>query len=92
MSFPDSTQSDHSQASDPQQKAAGRCRLKPRQLSPLLRQVIVDQFSACHSTEDIAEELRIPARTVADVLLLEALRRPIQPGGASMQQVLRRTA
>ncbi len=71
----------------------GKVRIKPRQLSQILRQVIIDRFRACHSTEDIAEELRIPARTVTDVVLAEALRRPPQPErGNAMPVLVRRQA
>lgn len=67
------------QVTDDNGPKQGRARVKPGQLSLILRQVIVDRFAACHSTEDIAEELRIPVRTVTDVVLAEALRKPIQP-------------
>lgn len=81
------------EAVEPQRKAAGRSRVKPRHLSQVLRQCIVDQFRACHSTEDIAEALGIPARTVADVLIAEALRKPLQPErGLNLPALLRRTA
>jgi hypothetical protein len=86
-------QSGEVQAVDTAGRRAGKARVKPRHLSTILRQVIVDQFRACHSTEDIAEDLKIPARTVSDVLLAEALRRPLQPErGAAMPVMVRRTA
>lgn len=74
-------------------KEVGRVRVKPRQLSQILRQVIIDRFDACHSTEEIAEELRIPVRTVSDVILHDTRRK--QPGTAPSSArpfVVRRTA
>lgn len=85
-------QSPNPQAIEPAANGAGRARVKPRQLSPILRQVIVDRFAACHSTEDIAEELRIPARTVTDVVLVAALRKPEKPEGHPLPFLARRSA
>jgi len=83
------TQSELSQPVENTSRVPGRVRVKPRQLSPLLKQIIVERFRAVHSSEDIAEELRIPARTVSDVLLVEALRRAPEP---YRPLALRRTA
>jgi len=58
-----------SQPAELKSRKSGRTRVTARQLSPILRQLIVDRFHACHSTEDIAEELRVPARTVTDVVI-----------------------
>ena len=53
---------------------SGKCRVKARHLSPILRQVICDSFRAKRSSEDVADDLHLPVRTVTDTLLLEAFR------------------
>jgi hypothetical protein len=63
-------------------KRAGKPRVKPRHLTPILRRMIVEQFTARQSSEDVAEELGIPVRTVTDVVLLEVARK-----GPVMQQL-----
>jgi hypothetical protein len=68
-----------SQPLDSAPPKAGRARVKARHLSPLLQTVIVDSFQAKRSSEDVADELRIPARTIADVVLLEVLRQLRKP-------------
>jgi len=57
------------------EKRTGKSWVKPRHLSRLTRQLILDQFAACQSSEDVAEAFRLPARTVSDVLSYEAMRR-----------------
>lgn len=56
-------------------KRTGKSRVKPRHLSRLTRQLILDQFAAVRSSEDVAEAFRLPVRTVSDVIGYEALRR-----------------
>lgn len=75
-------------------KSRRNSRVKPRQLSPILHQVIIDQFKATRSTEDVAEALCIPVRTVTDVVLAAILRMAPQPdrGGGFGAMPLRRTA
>ena len=71
------TQSGDSQAVETATPKTGKSRerVKARHLSPLLRQVILDRFAATMSSEDVAEELRIPARTVTDVVVAAMVRR-----------------
>ncbi len=90
----DGSSTDNSQTAETVQRKKGRARVKARQLSRIIRQVIVDQFSATHSTEDIAEELGIPARTVTDVVIAELMRRQPQPERGNRMQplVMRRSA
>lgn len=64
-----------SQAIEPVANRAGKSRVKPRHLSPLLKRIIVEQFAARQSSEDVAEEMRLPVRTVDDVIKLAILRR-----------------
>lgn len=59
---------------EPKGHGTGRNRAKARHLSQIVRQVILDEFAATRSTEDVAESLRLPARTVSDVVLLELMR------------------
>lgn len=66
-------QADGAERADSSAPKAGKSRIKARHLSPLLRRVIVDSFLAKGSSEDVAEELRIPGRTVTDVVLAHAL-------------------
>jgi hypothetical protein len=80
----------NSQPDEPVRKPMGRSRVKPRHLSRILRQSIVDQFAACQSSEDVAEALGIPVRTVTDVLLLHRNPRPLEL--AVQPYLLRRTA
>jgi len=62
------------QAIETKRKPMGRVRVKPRHLSTVVRQSIIDQFQVRQSSEDIAEELGIPVGTVRDVLLLHQMR------------------
>lgn len=64
------------QHAEEKRKPMGKARVKPRHLSQLVRQAIIDQFQVRQSSEDIAEELGIPVGTVRDVLLLHQLRGP----------------
>lgn len=68
-----------SESVEPKGHGTGRSRTKARHLSQIVRQVIVDQFAATKSTEDVAETLRIPARTVCDVILLDLMRSVRKP-------------
>jgi len=77
------------ETSETKRRAMGKCRVKPRHLSHIVRQAIIDQFHARQSSEDVAEEMGLPVRTVTDVLLLHELRRPIQSAGRP-ELVLRR--
>jgi DNA-directed RNA polymerase specialized sigma24 family protein len=67
-------QSGNSQAIESATPRAGRSRVKPRHLSPLLKRLIVEQFAARQSSEDVAEDMRLPVRTVDDVIKLAILR------------------
>ncbi len=60
------------QAVEPVARKKGKSRVQARHLSPILRRVVVDTFRAKLSSEDVAEDLRIPVRAVTDVLLAEA--------------------
>lgn len=73
-------------------KRAGKVRVKPRHLSKILRQCILDRFEACHSTEDVAEEMRLPVRTVTDVVLAALIRRSPLPDIRNGFMVTRRAA
>jgi DNA-directed RNA polymerase specialized sigma24 family protein len=86
------TVSTNAQATESTDHKSGRCRVKPRQLSQILRQVIIDRFDAYHSTEEIAEELRIPVRTVSDVVLHDTRRKQPGTAPASARPVLMRRA
>jgi hypothetical protein len=83
-------QPENSQPIETVQAKKGKSRIKPRQLSPLLQRIVVEQFAVRGSTEDIAEEFRTPVRTIADVVLLDilrqlaALRRPPGSAGRAM--------
>ncbi len=66
-----------SEALETKRRGMGKARLKPRHLSQIVKQVIVDSFHARQSSEDVAEELGLPVRTVTDVLLLHELRKPV---------------
>ena len=70
----------------------GRVRIKPRHLSRVVRQTIIDQFQVRQSSEDVAEEMGLPVRTVTDVLLLHELRRERESAGRAEPYLLRRTA
>jgi hypothetical protein len=67
-------QSGDSQAIETAPTRAGRTRVKPRHLSPLLKRIIVEQFAVRQSSEDVAEEMRLPVRTIDDVIKLAILR------------------
>lgn len=60
----------------------GKRKLKPRHLSRIIRDEIVRQFAASMSTEDVATVLsrqtglKIPVRTIQDVVLAELIRKP----------------
>lgn len=71
-------------------KPIGRARVKPRHLSRIVRQAIIEQFQIRQSSEDVAEELGLPVRTVTDVLLLHDMRKPIAV--ALRPQLVRRIA
>lgn len=71
-------------------KPMGKARVKPRHLSQIVRQAIWDQFQVRQSSEDVAEELGLPVRTVTDVLLLHELRKPV--GSAMRPELIRRIA
>lgn len=71
-------------------KPMSRARVKPRHLSQLVRQTIIDQFHARQSSEDVAEEMGLPVRTVTDVLLLHESRKPA--GSAMLPTLIRRRA
>lgn len=77
---PTQTKGDAPQGAESTRKPPGRARVKPRHLSPLLRQMIVEQFAVRQSTEDIAEELGLPVRTVDDVIKLHLMRREPDDG------------
>lgn len=62
-------------------KSAGRGRVKPRHLSPVLRQMILEQFMVRESTEDVAELFRVSARTVTDIVLLAIKKPPTRETG-----------
>lgn len=83
-------QDENSEVQAIKRKPVERCRVKPRHLSQIVRQAIIDQFQVRQSSEDIAEELGIPVGTVRDVLLLHQLRRP--SGSPAMPMLVRRTA
>jgi len=51
-----------------------------------------NEFHARQSTEDVAEELGLPVRTVTDVILLYELRRERESAGRAEPYLLRRTA
>ena len=72
------------QPAEDNRKPMGKARVKPRHLSQLVRQAIIDQFQVRQSSEDIAEELGIPVGTVRDVLLLHQLHGPATPGVGPM--------
>ena len=78
------------EGSEGKRKPAGKVRLKPRHLSPMVRQLIIDQFQARQSSEDVAEELGLPIRTITDVLLLYDLRRQVPSSGRP--ELVRRVA
>lgn len=73
-------------------KPMGRARVKPRHLSHAIRQIIINEFHARQSTEDVAEELGLPVRTVTDVILLYELRREREGAGRTEPYLLRRSA
>lgn len=83
-------QEPNSETVEVKRKTVERCRVKPRHLSQIVRQAIIDQFQVRQSSEDIAEELGIPVGTVRDVLLLHQLRKP--PASVAMPMLVRRTA
>lgn len=62
-------------------KPAVKAKVKARHLSPLLRQMIVEQFAVRQSTEDVAEEIGVPVRTVDDVIKLHLMRKPPASAG-----------
>lgn len=72
---PSQPASPNGQAPETMVNAKGRRRVSARGISWILRQAIVDSFLARQSSEDIAEELGLPVRTVTDVLLLHTLRK-----------------
>ena len=78
------------QDAEAKRRTMGKARVKPRHLSQIVRQAIIDQFHARQSSEDVAEELGLPVRTVTDVLLLHDLRRPVL--GAGRPELVRRIA
>ncbi len=59
-----------SQAVESAPTRLGKSRVKPRHLSALLKRCIVEQFVVRQSSEDVAEELGLPVRTVDDVIKL----------------------
>lgn len=59
--------------STPRASGKNRCRVKPRQLSALARQLILEQFLVRHSSEDVAEDAGLPVRCVTDVIMHAAL-------------------
>jgi hypothetical protein len=69
------------ESTETKRRGMGKARVKPRHLSQIVRQAIIDQFHARQSSEDVAEELGLPVRTVTDVLLLHELRRSVQSAG-----------
>lgn len=91
MNAPENS-SNAAQPTENTRRKKGRARVNARQLSPILRQVIVDRFSACHDSEEIAEELRVPARTVTDVIVAALLRRQPEPTRTMTPLAMRRTA
>jgi len=70
---PQSLQEPSSQLIDSARSKPGKTRIRVRHLSQLSRRLIVDQFRACHSTEEIAEAFHVPVRVISDVLFIEAL-------------------
>lgn len=70
-----SAQSGNSQLVQPATNRAGKTRVKPRHLSLYIKRIIVEQFVVRQSSEDVAEELGLPVRTVDDVIKLAVLRR-----------------
>jgi hypothetical protein len=67
-----------------------RIRTKPRHLSAITRQRIIEEFYVRESSEDVAEEFNLPVRCVDDVIKIALLKKPIRPeGGLS---VVRRIA
>lgn len=79
------------EATETKRKAVGKVRVKPRHLSQIMQRAIVEEFGAVQSTEDVAESLGLPVRTVTDVLLL-SLRKPVTSERALYPVVMRRTA
>jgi hypothetical protein len=81
-----------SEVAETKRKASGKARVKASHVSPLLREVILDRFQQRPDTEDIAEEMRIPVRTVTDVLLAAVLRKGPQPERGGSVLTMRRSA
>ena len=86
------TQQGISQPVESNKPRAGKSRVKARQLSQALHRVIIERFHATASSEDVAEELRIPARTVSDVVMAAILRRAPEPERGAYPNSLRRSA
>ena len=56
-------------------------RVSPRSLSPLTRQLIVDEVAACGDMDAVAKAHRLPIRTVDSVVTWFLLRKAIRPDG-----------
>jgi hypothetical protein len=76
---PEGKQEPATEEVEPKRKSPGKVRVKATHVSPLVREIIVDRFRQRSSTEDIAEEMRIPIRTVTDILLAAVLRKSPTP-------------
>lgn len=62
-------------------------RLSPRKLSPLTRQLILDEFVASGDMDEVAKAYGVPVRTVDSVLHWHALRRPPQPAREAVNRL-----
>lgn len=82
------TQDTTAQATEPapQKTRKHGARLSPRKLSPLTRQLIVDEFCATGDMDEVAKAYRVPVRTVDSILHWFSLRKP--PGSERRMQIV----